>query len=107
MTTAGACRSAVTASALVKPMWPGGPNRLWSVVRTTSSQTSLESGGFAGLYVCGRCNRPTVGVYRVIAGRGGVSEWLCGRCKTGRSHRGKLQPKKTTTPPGSGAWRRN
>jgi hypothetical protein len=72
-------------------MWPGGPLRLFLPRQTGKSDAvagrkespgswvaykSNTLDGFAGPYVCERCQKSAAGVYRI----GG--EWICGTCKT-------------------------
>jgi hypothetical protein len=65
----------------VRRMWPGGPLRRWSQVKTP--QTPLGySEGFAGAYICGQCLEPCEGVYRLRE----PQKWVCGSCKR------KLEP---------------
>jgi hypothetical protein len=75
-----------------KRMWEGGPLRQIANTQVTSSFIPLGklSGTpqFAGSYVCGRCTRPTVGVYMVPA----AQEWICSECRESLRPKGE-QPK--------------
>lgn len=67
----------------VRVMWPNGPSRKYNVAT-----------GKRGSYVCQGCQRPTIGVYRVlvpvqVANRGIV--WICGKCKNRKMQNGKLK----------------
>lgn len=60
-----------------KRMWEGGPLRQFALVRGSANWTQYDGGGYAGLYVCDQCQKPTSGgVYRTAAG-----VWKCAGCK--------------------------
>ena len=67
---------------MVKRMWAGGPFRRWSPVRTSGCPMPLAGGGFGGSYVCGECQRPVAGVYRVIDRVQRRESWLCDGCRS-------------------------
>lgn len=59
-------------------MWQGGPLRQWAPKQPKGkSWVKLAGDGFAGSYVCERCQRPVDGVYRVLE----PQKWVCGPCK--------------------------
>lgn len=62
----------------IRQMWEEGPLREYSLNREKQGQAPLDSGGYAGMYVCGECGASVVGVYRV------ANNWICSACKTGR-----------------------
>ena len=55
-------------------MWEGGPVRQFSESRTKGGWMPLNSGGFAGPYVCSRCHSAVSGVY------GPTQGWICADC---------------------------
>ena len=55
-------------------MWEGGPVRQFSESRTKAGWMPLNSGGFAGPYVCSRCHSAVSGVY------GPTQGWICAEC---------------------------
>lgn len=59
--------------ARVVRMWPGGPLRRISPVKSTTTPMQSTSDVFVGAYVCTKCHKPVDGVY----GR----EWRCGACR--------------------------
>lgn len=63
-------------------IWPDGPLRRWSLVRTNGCQMPLAGGGFGGSYVCDGCSEPVAGVYRAIDRVERRESWLCAACKT-------------------------
>ena len=65
----------------VRRLWPGGPLRRWSAIRSSGCQIPLATGGFGGSYVCEGCREPVAGVYGVIRGVQRRQSWLCGSCK--------------------------
>jgi hypothetical protein len=67
---------------ITKRMWAGGPLRRWSPVRTNGCPMPLAGGGFGGSYVCGGCQRPVAGVYRVIDRVQRRESWLCDGCRS-------------------------
>lgn len=62
----------------VRPLWKDGPLREWAANKPKSkSWTKLAGGGYAGCYVCERCQRSVEGLYRVRE----PHKWLCGPCR--------------------------
>ena len=62
----------------IRVMWPSGPSRRFSQVSNSQAKTPLETGGYAGSYVCQECGDNCVGVYETPFG------WVCGGCKDAR-----------------------
>jgi hypothetical protein len=61
-----------------------GPSRLWSAEKTPACRMPLDSGGYAGRYVCQSCSKPCNGVYRVqqpLNSSSSEDKWLCSDCK--------------------------
>ena len=46
-----------------KRMWPGGPLRRFSPDKRFASSIALESGGYAGAYICDGCGKAHEGIY--------------------------------------------
>jgi hypothetical protein len=88
-------------------MWPNGPSRRFSEVRTTLTLLSYDLGGFVGNYVCQGCEVPCIGVYRLNVRDSYARNWICDHCKKAKPSR-----KVTGTPMGvagvesllQGAW---
>jgi hypothetical protein len=64
-------------SSVPKPMWNGGPIRMWSARKTSQAPMSYADGGFVGSYVCTGSWEPCDGLYLVRE----EQKWLCGPCK--------------------------
>jgi hypothetical protein len=70
-------------SPCVRRMWIGGPLRQFSETQVNSHYIRYSSRfltGFAGSYVCDRCQRPCAGVYPAHPSET-QREWLCGGCR--------------------------
>lgn len=59
-------------------MWDGGPLRQWETEKVSASWIPYARGGYVGPYVCERCQKPVVGVYRTASG------WVCSVCRMPR-----------------------
>ena len=65
---------------VLKRMWPGGPLRQFSKRQAGGNYTAYSGPiptGYAGSYICERCQRPCAGIYFVRP----VKNWVCGPCK--------------------------
>jgi len=59
----------------VRRMWKGGPLRQISQKRPNAGWIAVDAGGYAGPYVCDKCQKPCQGVYKAEDG------WQCGDCR--------------------------
>jgi hypothetical protein len=68
--------------ALIRQMWENGPFRKFSRERFSGaiSYQSPTFSGFAGSFVCARCESTYDGVYQT-SGR-----WICGGCRFGKAN---------------------
>lgn len=67
----------------VRRMWEGGPLRQFSDTQVSSHYVGYSGPilkGYAGSYVCDRCQRPCAGVYPSHPSET-QREWLCGGCR--------------------------
>lgn len=92
--------AAVESSVQTKRMWPDGPLRRWSPVRTGGCHIPLDSGGFGASYVCEECLEPVAGVYRVIRGVQRRESWLCASCRAQPQRKRAARADNTRSPHG-------
>jgi hypothetical protein len=64
----------------VRPIWLGGPSRIWSPYRRSGASLPTTGGGFLGAYVGQQCKKPCPGVFRISQGLEVAEKWLCGGC---------------------------
>jgi hypothetical protein len=65
----------------VRVMWPNGPSRRWAQAKIPGASMPLDSGGYAGNYVCQGCGRSCDGVYAPNSSSKHAGKWICGGCR--------------------------
>jgi hypothetical protein len=97
---AGKPTTARSAGENPRRMWNGGPLRQFSNTQAGGHYIRYSNRfltGFAGSYVCDRCQRPSAGVYLSKPSKT-RNEWLCGGCKPSKREGGACDVRPAQAP---------